>query len=331
MALIKCPSCGADVSDRALQCPKCGHIFHSAQSTPAPGAQTGEPKKSRFNQYLKAILLVLLIVYIGRSLVTGDSGHFAAMIPVLIITAFLLLLYALLKKKSSNSSNAQYNNAVMPEPAAAELTNWREEVPVKAFSNPVRTWTIVVSLLITLISIVMLIVTPGKPESKFAQEFTSDIFSPIRTGLWILIAANVTALITAIFNRSNNSYAVASGIIGTLVAAGITILMQYSQNVSELEGYYHLATGNAGKEMDIMIAGLSFVAIAIVVYMIIATSIAVVRRRYVARLMAHPTADKISMQQYCNNRTSMVYLWALLSIAIIAALIFLLVLLKSQH
>ncbi len=219
----------------------------------------------------------------------------------------------------------------MPEITTSQLSNWREDVPLKAFSNSVRTCTIVASLLITLISIVILIVMSGKSESKFAQEFTSDIFSPYRTGLLILAVANVITLITAIFSRSNNSHAVATGIIGTLIAAGITILVEHSQNVSKLEGYYHYATGNAGKEMDIMIACLSLAAIAIVVYMIIAASIAVARRRYVTRLIASPAADKMSMQQYCSSRTYVVCLWALLSIAIIAALIGLFILVKSQH
>ena len=27
MALIKCPGCGKDISDRAMACPKCGYIM----------------------------------------------------------------------------------------------------------------------------------------------------------------------------------------------------------------------------------------------------------------------------------------------------------------
>lgn len=339
MALIKCPSCGADVSDQALQCPKCGHRFNDFQQTTLPVAQSqsGEPQKAnrtkRLKQYVAIGIIIIICIQLFPRLISGTlSGAEIVQYALL----FLLFFFAWLYKHLTKTTPSQGQNPISAPatPTATDLANWQETAPQKSFSTSVQMSTIVVSLFIIIISIIMLFAIPGKPESEFgqfAQKYMTDIFSPIKVGLYALIAANAIAMISAILNRNNNSHAVATGIIGTLIASGITILMNYSQNVSELEGYYHLFSGDADKHMTMMLISIHLAAIAVVIYMIIAACIAAARRRYVAGLMVHPTADKMAMQQYCSNRTAIVWLWALLSIAIIAALIFFDILLKSQH
>lgn len=40
MALIKCPECGADISDKADSCPKCGNPMSKARNSSSPITNT---------------------------------------------------------------------------------------------------------------------------------------------------------------------------------------------------------------------------------------------------------------------------------------------------
>ena len=47
MALIKCPECGNEVSDKALSCPKCGFPIYNYQSkSPIPNTASPLPNKA---------------------------------------------------------------------------------------------------------------------------------------------------------------------------------------------------------------------------------------------------------------------------------------------
>lgn len=60
MSLIKCPSCGADVSTEAAACPKCGHPL---KATPAGGLNLQDPV------HLIAVigLVVIVLVFLTRA------------------------------------------------------------------------------------------------------------------------------------------------------------------------------------------------------------------------------------------------------------------------
>ena len=53
MALIKCPECGREISDRALSCPNCGYpisqdlLEWAMDFETSPSAQASEPKKEQ--------------------------------------------------------------------------------------------------------------------------------------------------------------------------------------------------------------------------------------------------------------------------------------------
>ena len=70
MALINCPECGAQVSDKAVSCPKCGHPVNAASDygnsltqEPEPAVQ---PKEKGIMQYLNigwmGIAIIIIIV-----------------------------------------------------------------------------------------------------------------------------------------------------------------------------------------------------------------------------------------------------------------------------
>lgn len=52
MALITCPECGAQVSDKAHTCPKCGHPFVHTERSSAVGGR------------ITAIVIVSIIAFI---------------------------------------------------------------------------------------------------------------------------------------------------------------------------------------------------------------------------------------------------------------------------
>ena len=53
MALIKCPECGREVSDKALSCPNCGYpisqdpLEWAMDFETSPSVQASEPKKEQ--------------------------------------------------------------------------------------------------------------------------------------------------------------------------------------------------------------------------------------------------------------------------------------------
>lgn len=82
MALIKCPQCGAMISDRAKQCPKCGWIpkipskKETAESAPQPTTQ-GETSQKPFKgkMVIIAVGIVALIAVVMVMLSTGKSEN----------------------------------------------------------------------------------------------------------------------------------------------------------------------------------------------------------------------------------------------------------------
>ena len=75
MALIKCPECGTDVSDRAESCPKCGYPIAGGGSTQAHAGkiQTIEQTSKRYK--LQQMLSTLLIIGSVIVIIAGSSGN----------------------------------------------------------------------------------------------------------------------------------------------------------------------------------------------------------------------------------------------------------------
>lgn len=75
MALIKCPECGSDVSDKAASCPKCGFPIQNApQNTPAPppppdGAESPEKRTNGKKIALISVAAVVIIAAVAAAAV----------------------------------------------------------------------------------------------------------------------------------------------------------------------------------------------------------------------------------------------------------------------
>ena len=74
MALIQCPECGADISDKATECPKCGCPVESS-------AKTGTTKKKVFSTKVMILILAFLFIVVANLL---TDPIIAAFIMVLI-------------------------------------------------------------------------------------------------------------------------------------------------------------------------------------------------------------------------------------------------------
>jgi hypothetical protein len=87
MALVRCPGCRKQVSDRAFRCPECAHPLAGGGSTQASDGkiQTIEPTSKK---YKLQKLLCLMLVIISLVSVIGHIGLRAN--PVILITLGVL-------------------------------------------------------------------------------------------------------------------------------------------------------------------------------------------------------------------------------------------------
>lgn len=97
MAIIACPECGANVSDKAPACIQCGAPLASASETHAAGAplttMQGTSKKLKAQSLIYGILLMLGIIFfitdIGNSS-SGDTSIFAFLWVLLSLIWFVV-------------------------------------------------------------------------------------------------------------------------------------------------------------------------------------------------------------------------------------------------
>ncbi len=76
MALIKCPECGADVSDKAVACPKCAHpiVESSTKQARTVKVQTIEKTAKKYKvQILIGVFLMILGFLLIISSVSGQQ------------------------------------------------------------------------------------------------------------------------------------------------------------------------------------------------------------------------------------------------------------------
>lgn len=74
MALINCPECNKEVSDKALNCPNCGNPITEVESY---NVNNYETKSNSGGGCLKNILVAIIIIIVGVTLVnlfTDDKG-----------------------------------------------------------------------------------------------------------------------------------------------------------------------------------------------------------------------------------------------------------------
>ena len=79
MALVKCQDCGADVSDRASHCPRCGGpvvtLNYEAPAQVQPVSQTtGSALPSR-RRFFAVVALVALLVFVGFVVTVSRIAH----------------------------------------------------------------------------------------------------------------------------------------------------------------------------------------------------------------------------------------------------------------
>lgn len=136
MALIKCPNCGGDVSDRAIRCPKCGEplINNSVNqpsqqggnnNRPAQGGQNGATTdKSNVVAGLLAIFLGTLGIhyfYIGKNkagvvfLICGTAGWLIVLPAVAVaIVALITGIKMLIASQADFERDYVYSNKEFP-------------------------------------------------------------------------------------------------------------------------------------------------------------------------------------------------------------------------
>jgi hypothetical protein len=89
MALIKCPECGQDVSDKAFSCPHCGYPFK--KQAPVTIEQTR--KKWKILKLIAFFLFILALYLIGRDLFAGNQNGTGLYTGIgVAVVAFILLL-----------------------------------------------------------------------------------------------------------------------------------------------------------------------------------------------------------------------------------------------
>lgn len=75
MALIQCPECGQDISDKAQACPKCGNPINM-KSGPFGGFEKGVTVRPGFwhDRNVGAIGLLIILLLILLDMLTGVFG-----------------------------------------------------------------------------------------------------------------------------------------------------------------------------------------------------------------------------------------------------------------
>ncbi len=78
MALIKCPECSSDISDKAPSCPKCGYPMTPANRSLKPSTKTEDerPKWRTFLGSTAALVIGLLAIIAGMT--TPNPGTLLA-------------------------------------------------------------------------------------------------------------------------------------------------------------------------------------------------------------------------------------------------------------
>jgi uncharacterized membrane protein YvbJ len=90
MALIKCPECGKEISDKAEQCPKCACPIDSQQGKVETIELTG--KKWKMQLILSAVLIILAVI---SGVVSYITGHYSiALVSITFIAIGLIWLLA---------------------------------------------------------------------------------------------------------------------------------------------------------------------------------------------------------------------------------------------
>lgn len=75
MALIKCPECGIEVSDRAESCPKCAYPTAGGGTTQAHGGKTQTIEQTSKRYKLQQLLSTFLIIGSVIVMIVGFSGE----------------------------------------------------------------------------------------------------------------------------------------------------------------------------------------------------------------------------------------------------------------
>ena len=84
MALIKCPDCGKEVSDRAANCIHCGYPLAMQESNVSPNEnyqttplKVNKSKQRKLSKGAKVIVAILAVIVLTIGIVTLTSNHFS--------------------------------------------------------------------------------------------------------------------------------------------------------------------------------------------------------------------------------------------------------------
>lgn len=96
MAIIACPECGANVSDKAPSCVQCGAPLATAQETMAAGATLtttqGTSKKLKAHSAISGVLLALGIVVFFNNAGNQSEGVFIFKLLLVLIPLIWFLV-----------------------------------------------------------------------------------------------------------------------------------------------------------------------------------------------------------------------------------------------
>lgn len=115
MALIKCPECGKEISDNALNCPHCGY---PVRQTPPPMPKgptppSGMPAPKQRGHFVKIIMYIILGIWTLWCLIgiAGNHAHYNAddWIAIILITVspYLILWYPAHRKAKKDEKARQ--------------------------------------------------------------------------------------------------------------------------------------------------------------------------------------------------------------------------------
>ncbi len=87
MALIKCPECGTDISDKAAACPKCAYPIAGISTEESHTGKVQTIEKTR-KKYKMQIFIAALLVIIGFFLIISNVSSQQSNVAALILGAF---------------------------------------------------------------------------------------------------------------------------------------------------------------------------------------------------------------------------------------------------
>lgn len=164
MALIKCPECQAEISDKAISCPKCGYSAVGRENVTVESVKL--PKK-RFLHI--GIVIGIIIFLIGIMCIWGYKNKIAPVKEAIEIISHdkgdngkELTFYRIYYNDSENACVVYFNNGKIDDVAVVQLDS--KEVGYKALYD--------------ILALGMMLAESEEQKQEIAQGIISDPYDP---------------------------------------------------------------------------------------------------------------------------------------------------------